>query len=117
MKTRPTLLIVSYYFAPSPLVGAKRFSFLTREFTRLGFDVHVVTNEIGESPHGREDKSLPMHGTVHRVANPIELRFTSPGKLPRWRRAASARPSKWRATCPPAHARASSSPLHRPTQR
>lgn len=90
MKTRPTLLIVSYYFAPSPLVGAKRFSFLTREFTRLGFDVHVVTNEIGESPHGREDKSLPMHGTVHRVANPIELRFTSPGKLPRWRRAASA---------------------------
>ena len=25
-------------------VGAKRFSFLAREFTRLGFDVHVITN-------------------------------------------------------------------------
>ena len=46
MSTRPTLLIVSYYFAPSPLVGAKRFSFLTREFARLGFDVHVISNGI-----------------------------------------------------------------------
>ena len=45
MSARPTLLIVSYHFAPSPIVGAKRFSFLAREFTRMGYDVHVVTNE------------------------------------------------------------------------
>jgi hypothetical protein len=37
VSSRPTLLIVSYHFAPSPLVGAKRFSFLVREFARLGF--------------------------------------------------------------------------------
>ena len=43
MTARPTLLIVSYHYAPSPMVGAKRFSFLTREFARQGFDVHVVT--------------------------------------------------------------------------
>lgn len=70
--SRPTLLIVSYHFAPSPLVGAKRFSFLTREFTRQGYDVHVITNEVRESPHGREDSSLPLHGTVHRCAAPFE---------------------------------------------
>jgi hypothetical protein len=83
MNTRPTLLIVSYHFAPSPLVGAKRFSFLTREFTRQGFDVHVVTNEIGESPHGREDHSLPVQGTVHRVANPLALPLKGEGWWPR----------------------------------
>ena len=71
--TRPTLLIVSSHFAPSPLVGAKRFSFLTREFTRMGFDVHVIANEIGDSAYGREDKSLPVHGSVHRVPNPLDL--------------------------------------------
>jgi hypothetical protein len=76
---RPTLLIVSYHFAPSPLVGAKRFSFLTREFTRQGFDVHVITNELRESPHGREDHSLPMFGTVHRVAAGIESTVVAHG--------------------------------------
>jgi glycosyltransferase involved in cell wall biosynthesis len=73
MSHRPTLLIVSYHFAPSPLVGAKRFSFLAREFARLGYDVHVITNGIGESPHGREDGSLPICGTVHRVDAPFEV--------------------------------------------
>jgi hypothetical protein len=72
LNARPTLLIIAYHFAPSPLVGAKRFSFLTREFTRQGFDVHVITQEIRDSAHGREDTSLPLHGTVHRVANPFE---------------------------------------------
>ncbi len=90
MNTRPTLLIVSHHFAPSPLVGAKRFSFLTREFTRQGFDVHVIANEIRESPHGREDNSLPVHGTVHRVANPFELPYKTSGKVRGWRRVANA---------------------------
>ena len=49
MNAKPTLLIVSYYFAPSPLVGAKRFSFLAREFVRLGYDVHVITNNLWET--------------------------------------------------------------------
>jgi hypothetical protein len=79
MSTRPTLLVVSYHFAPSPLVGAKRFSFLTREFTRQGFDVHVVTNKLRESPHGREDASIPLHGTVHRVAAGFEPTVTAHG--------------------------------------
>ncbi|HEY6126440.1 MAG TPA: glycosyltransferase, partial [Steroidobacteraceae bacterium] len=87
MSTRPTLLIVSYHFAPSPLVGAKRFSFLTREFTRLGFDVHVIANGIKESPHGSQDGSLPISGTVHRVDAPFEVPLKGNGLL---RRAANA---------------------------
>jgi hypothetical protein len=85
MTARLPLLIVSYHFAPSPLVGAKRFSFLTREFTRQGYDVHVITNEIRDSAHGREDRSLPMHGTVHRVADPSEF-LGLKGKSRGWRR-------------------------------
>ncbi len=84
MSDRPTLLIVSYHFAPSPLVGAKRFSFLTREFTRLGFDVHVITHEIRDSAHGREDSSLPLHGSVHRCASSLELPLKPGGSW--WRK-------------------------------
>lgn len=83
MNARPPLLIVAYHFAPSPLVGAKRFSFLTREFTRMGFDVHVVTNGVSESPHGREDSSLPITGTVHRVDAPFEVPLKGRGFLRR----------------------------------
>lgn len=74
-----TLLIVSYHFAPSPAVGAKRFSFLAREFARLGYDVHVVANEPDESPHGPPDSSLPHTGRVHRVRAPLELPLRSRG--------------------------------------
>lgn len=76
MNRKPPLIVVSYYFAPNPLVGAKRFSFLTREFTRLGFDVHVITSPVRESPYGFEDPSLPLHGTVHRVRADFEPRVT-----------------------------------------
>ena len=81
MSAKPTLLIVSYYFAPSPLVGAKRFSFLAREFVRLGYDVHVITNDLSETRYGREDHSLPLAGTVHRCAAPFEFPLKSEGIL------------------------------------
>ena len=84
MSTRPTLLIVSYHFAPSPLVGAKRFSFLAREFARLGYNVHIVTNGIGDSPHGREDGSLPVCGTVHRVDASFEVPLNGNGLIRRF---------------------------------
>jgi glycosyltransferase involved in cell wall biosynthesis len=69
-----TLLIVSYLYAPSPDVGAKRFSFLAREFEKLGYDVHVIANAPGDSPHGhRADPSLPLSGRVHTCKSPFEL--------------------------------------------
>lgn len=73
MSAKPTLLIVSYYYAPSPLVGAKRFSFLAREFVRMGYDVHVVTNDLWETRYGSEDHSLPLAGTIHRCAAPFKV--------------------------------------------
>jgi glycosyltransferase involved in cell wall biosynthesis len=81
MSAKPTLLIVSYYFAPSPLVGAKRFSFLAREFVRMGYDVHVITNDLWETRYGREDHSLPLAGTVHRCAAPFEVPLKGDGIL------------------------------------
>jgi len=73
MSAKPTLLIVSYYYAPSPLVGAKRFSFLAREFIRMGYDVHVITNDVWETRYGSEDNSLPLAGTIHRCAAPFTV--------------------------------------------
>jgi glycosyltransferase involved in cell wall biosynthesis len=81
MSAKPTLLIVSYYFAPCPLVGAKRFSFLTREFTRMGYDVHVITNDLWETRYGREDHSMPLSGTIHRCAAPFEVPLKGDGML------------------------------------
>ena len=78
MSERPTLLIVSYHFAPSPLVGAKRFSFLTREFTRLGFDVHVITNGINESPHGTRRRLAA--GQRHRASRRRAVRSAAQGR-------------------------------------
>jgi len=73
MSTRTPLIIVSYHCAPSPAVGAKRFSFLAREFAAQGYDVHVIANELEPSRLGPADTSLPQPGTVHRVAAPIKL--------------------------------------------
>ena len=73
MSARTPLLIVSYHCAPSPAVGAKRFSFLAREFAAQGYDVHVIANELEPSKLGPADVSLPQAGTVHRVAAPIRL--------------------------------------------
>lgn len=73
MSARIPLIIVSYHCAPSPAVGAKRFSFLAREFTAQGYDVHVIANELEPSRLGPADVSLPQAGTVHRVAAPLKL--------------------------------------------
>lgn len=77
------ILIISYWYAPSPAVGAKRFSFLAREFTRLGYDVHVVTNETREHSGWQTDDSLPMAGRIHRCAEPFKLPLAGRSFLPR----------------------------------
>jgi hypothetical protein len=73
MSPRPTLLVVSYHYAPSPAVGGKRFSFLVREFTAQGYDVHIIANELEASPLGAADPSVPLAGTVHRVRASLKL--------------------------------------------
>ena len=79
MSARIPLIIVSYHFAPSPAVGGKRFSFLARELTAQGYDVHVIANELEPSKLGAADTSLPQSGTVHRVAAPLKLPLAGGG--------------------------------------
>jgi glycosyltransferase involved in cell wall biosynthesis len=80
MSHARTVIIVSYWFAPSPAVGAKRFSFLAREFARLGYDVHVITHESCEWTQWKSDGSLPLAGQVHRCAETLKLPLA--GKSP-----------------------------------
>ena len=77
------VIVISYWFAPSPAVGAKRFSFLARELTRLGYDVHVITNETRAHPDWKADASLPLAGSIHRCAEPVRLPLEGKGILRR----------------------------------
>jgi len=73
LPVKRPLIIVSYWFAPSPAVGGKRFSFLSRELARLGYDVHVITNESRDWVKWQSDASLPQHEQVHRCAEAVKL--------------------------------------------
>ena len=100
MSAKPTLLIVSYYYAPSPLVGAKRFSFLAREFARMGTTFTSSPTSCGKRRYGREDHSLPLAGTVHRCAAPFEvpLKGKSASAQARQRRLAARCSRQWAST-------------------
>ena len=102
MRARPTLLIVSYHFAPSPLVGAKRFSFLAREFSRDDtLTLFAEAYENRKKPHtvtatfelregsGRvmgsfviEGKSVekPKDPSVYRLNPNLDLEDVPPGR-------------------------------------
>ena len=86
MNTKRPVIIFSYWFAPSPAVGGKRFSFLAREFARLGYDVHVITHEAQEWTDFKADGSLPLSGHVHRCTESLKLPLAGKGK---WRRIAN----------------------------
>ncbi len=79
--SRPKILIVSRHFAPSAAVGAKRFSFLAREFEVRGYETHVVTAAIDTLDVA--DPSLPTAAAVHRCPPLIRLPMdlTRPGAL------------------------------------
>ncbi len=68
------MLIISSYFAPSAAVGAKRFSFLVREFTAQGAHAEVLA--LG-SQDGQMDYTLPLADNVIRIT-PL-LRFPPKG--------------------------------------
>ena len=82
-ETLRPLIIISYWYAPSPAVGAKRFSFLAREFARLGYDVHVITHESRDWIDWKTDTSLPVCGQVHRCSESLKLPLAGKGLLQR----------------------------------
>ncbi|HSP88808.1 MAG TPA: glycosyltransferase family 4 protein [Ignavibacteriaceae bacterium] len=65
VKAENNILIVSYYFAPNKIVGAKRISYLSHYLTELGFNVHVLTVKQKYNP--LRDDSLPVSKKVYRV--------------------------------------------------
>lgn len=58
------VLVVSPYFSPSRTVGAKRFSYLVREFRLASWDVQVLSLDEGSVDL---DASLPVHRKVTRT--------------------------------------------------
>lgn len=60
------VLVVAPYFAPSAIVGAKRFSFLSEKFEKLGYEVDTLT--IRWRRDDQIDTTLPVPGRVHRIA-------------------------------------------------
>ena len=79
-----TVLIVSYFFAPSAEVGAKRFSFLAPELKRLGFDVQVIAGKIVSDE--ADDPSLPVISKVCRSSPSVSfpLRGRMLGRAGNW---------------------------------
>lgn len=78
-----TVLIISYWYAPSPAVGGKRFSFLARELDSMGYDVHVITHEARDWTAWKSDASLPLAGSVHRCREDLQLPLPGKGLLAR----------------------------------
>ncbi len=85
MTSNKTILIISYYFAPSAAVGGKRFSFLARELERRGYRVHVVAavNDSDQHGNGMLDPSLPTIQSVHRCAAILQLPLSRQGLFSR----------------------------------
>jgi glycosyltransferase involved in cell wall biosynthesis len=61
---RINVLVISYHFAPSTKVGAKRFGYLSRLFQEKYFNTHVLT--VDDAYLSERDESVPYGGTIHR---------------------------------------------------
>ncbi len=60
------ILLVSFFFAPSNKVGAKRFSILSHIFSNFFSELHVLTSKCYDSSD--IDASLPHAGKVYRTS-------------------------------------------------
>ena len=67
LKVRKKNLMISFYFAPEPAVGAKRFSFLSKMLQEKFTEIHVLTVNEKYITASRDDTVL-YGGKVHRVA-------------------------------------------------
>jgi glycosyltransferase involved in cell wall biosynthesis len=77
LKSRKKILIISFHFPPSTLVGAKRFAFLS-QILHKKYKVNVLT--INEKYMSPKDLTINFGGILHRTAmypsfNPIERKM------------------------------------------
>ena len=61
-----SVLLISCYFAPYNIVGAKRFSYLSDHLVKNGIDTHVLT--IKEKYIPKKDDTLISNGIIHRTS-------------------------------------------------
>ena len=60
------ILLISYYFAPYSIVGAKRFSYLSDYLVRKGIKTHILT--IKEKYIPEKDDTIILNGIIHRTS-------------------------------------------------
>ena len=66
LKESKNILILSFHFAPDAMVGAKRFSFLSKILQKNYSEMHVLT--VKEKYITVKDHTLFSGGKIHRVA-------------------------------------------------
>lgn len=59
------ILLIAYEYPPSPSPQSLRWSYLSRELSRLGHEVHVLTIDLGGQTHGLPE--LPDDIKIHRT--------------------------------------------------
>jgi glycosyltransferase involved in cell wall biosynthesis len=64
-KDRTKIMIICGSFAPSAIVGAKRFTFLSIFLKKQYSTINILTRK--ESYFSTKDYTLPINGTLHRV--------------------------------------------------
>jgi glycosyltransferase involved in cell wall biosynthesis len=62
-KIKPKVLVVSFFFAPSDKVGAKRFTFLSKILNAECSELHILT--LNEKKIKGKDYSLKANGVKH----------------------------------------------------
>ncbi len=65
VRFEKNILLVSYYFAPNKIVGAKRISYLSYYLSQKGFQVYVLT--IKQKYNPQIDNALPKSEKIYRV--------------------------------------------------
>ena len=89
LESKKKVLIISFHFPPSSLVGAKRFAFLSGKLQKQNYEVNVLT--VKEKYVVPKDRSIEFSGKVHRTAmypsyNPIERKILKKIFCTLWKR-------------------------------
>ena len=63
---KKSILVITFHFAPSSVVGGKRFSFLSNRLHEYSCKIHILT--IRKKYLLKKDDSLPFSGTVYRTS-------------------------------------------------
>ena len=75
IRTKPSVLIISFFFPPYPNVGGRRWAKLSKLLNRNGYDVHVLCAKF------KEHKSSPWDIDVVQINNISRIEYVLKDKL------------------------------------